>query len=233
MNTSHGSSCAHLRCSTLFALGCAFLVACVATPALRAQGDSSQAAANTPSLPLSASFSKVGGEDAPYVLTLRNDSAISVTVSARVLLAVAFHADSKARVLPEHAIGPGETWMISDLFKDDRVTVSASGFAPLQLTVEAPTVSDNVPSLPLSATFSKTDAGDAPYVLTLKNESGSAVTAAAKVLLAVAFHADSKARLVSGHALAPGETWTIADLAKGDRVIVSAEGFAPLQLTVE
>jgi hypothetical protein len=30
-----------------------------------------------------------------------------------------------------------------------------------------------------------------------------------------------------------GETWTISDLAKGDRVIVSADGFASLQLSVE
>lgn len=138
MNTSPRISIrAGLRRSALLASAVALLVAFAPTLSLRAQGDSSQPASSAPSLPLSASFSKTtGSEDAPYVLTLKNESASAVTASAKVLLAVAFHADSKARVVSGHVIGPGETWTISDLAKGDRVIVSADGFAPLVLSVE-------------------------------------------------------------------------------------------------
>jgi uncharacterized protein YcgI (DUF1989 family) len=90
-----------------------------------------------PKLPLSASFEKAAGaENAPYVLTLTNDSKDTVKASAKVLLAVAFHAESKARNVPEQVIEPGKTWTIADLAKGDRVVVSAEGFAALELTVE-------------------------------------------------------------------------------------------------
>jgi hypothetical protein len=212
----------------LFALGSALLLAFALAPALRAQDTS-------PSLPLSASFAKSAGDsDAPYVLSLKNESSSEITASATVLLAVAFHADSKARTVTEHVIEPGETWAIADLSQGDRVVVSSKGFAPLQLSVEPPLSAGNAPSLPLSFSFAMAPgAADAPYVLTLTNESASSITASAKVLLAVAFHADSKARMVPDHSIGPGETWTIPDLSKGDRVTVAADGFAPLQISVE
>jgi hypothetical protein len=126
-----------LRAGALLALGFALVVTLVPTPALRAQDTAAQPAANLPSLPFSASFAKAAGaEDAPYVLTLKNESASPITASAKVLLAVAFHADSKARAVPSQVVAPGATWTISDLAKGDRVTVSADGFAPLVLSVE-------------------------------------------------------------------------------------------------
>ena len=133
MNTSNRSS---IR--VLLALGCAFVLAIVSAPALRAEAGSSQPpAAKAPSLPLSASFEKgASAENAPYVLTLKNDSTNALKASAKVLLAVAFHAESKARNVPEQVIEPGKTWTIADLAKDDRVIVSAAGFAPLELTVK-------------------------------------------------------------------------------------------------
>ena len=133
MNTSNRSST-----RALLALGCAFVIALVSTPALRAEAESTRPiVSEAPNAPLSASFAKVAGaEAAPYVLTLKNDSAKAVTVSAKVLLAVAFHAESKARNVPEQVIEPGKTWTIADLAKGDRVVVSAEGFAPLELTVE-------------------------------------------------------------------------------------------------
>jgi hypothetical protein len=89
-----------------------------------------------PSLPLTAAFEKVtGGESGPYVLHLKNDSSDAVKVSAKVLLSVVFHANSKARNLPEHVIDPGQVWSIPDLASADRVVVTAAGFAPLELTV--------------------------------------------------------------------------------------------------
>jgi hypothetical protein len=134
MKTSIRSSTRTVLCgSTLLALGCAFVFAVVATPALRATVESAQAA----TLPLSASFEKVVGADtAPYVLTLKNDSDKSVKASAKVLLAVAFHAESKARNVPEQVIEPGKAWTIAELSLGDRVVVTAEGFAPLELTVK-------------------------------------------------------------------------------------------------
>ena len=94
-------------------------------------------AAQAPSLPLSATFEKVSGvETAPYVLTLKNDSEKTVKASAKVLLAIAFHAESKARAVPAQDIEPGKTWKIADLSAGDRVVVSGEGFATLELTVK-------------------------------------------------------------------------------------------------
>ena len=137
-NRSRSSLRAVLCSSALLALGCAFVLAIVPTPALRAESGSSQPTADkAPTLPLSASFDKVAGaETAPYVLTLKNDSENPVKASAKVLLVVAFHAESKARNVSEHVIDPGKTWTIAELAKGDRVVVSAEGFAPLSLTVE-------------------------------------------------------------------------------------------------
>ena len=133
MNTSNRSFT-----HALLALGCAFVLAIVLAPAGRAEaGSAPPITSEAPIAPLSASFAKVAGaETAPYVLTLKNDSAKAVTASAKVLLAVAFHAESKARNVPEQVVEPGKTWTIADLAKGDRITVSAEGFAPLELTVE-------------------------------------------------------------------------------------------------
>lgn len=139
MNTSKKSSLRAVVCSgTLLALGCALVLALASTPDLRAEGGALQPMADqAPKLPLSASFSKAAdSETGPYVLTLKNDSETAVKASAKVLLAVAFHAESKARNIPEQVIEPGKTWTIADLAKGDRITVSAEGFSPLELTVE-------------------------------------------------------------------------------------------------
>ena len=139
MNTSTRSSTRAVLCSSaLLALGCAFVLALVSAPALRADaGSEKPMACKCPSLPLSASFAKTAGaENAPYVLTLKNDSTSTVKASAKVLLAVAFHAEAKARNVAEQVVEPGKTWTIDDLAKGDKVTVSAAGFTPLELTVK-------------------------------------------------------------------------------------------------
>jgi hypothetical protein len=99
------------------------------TPALTALDD------KAPSLPVTTSFAKSDGEDGPYVLSVKNTSATSINVSAKVLLSVYFHADSKAKNIPAHAIEAGQTWSIPGLAASDKVTLSAAGFAPLDLTV--------------------------------------------------------------------------------------------------
>ena len=78
---------------------------------------------------------KADADTGPYVLNLKNASDGTLKVTAKVLLSVYFHADSKSRNLPEHAIDPGQVWTIPGLASSDKVTISASGYAPLELTV--------------------------------------------------------------------------------------------------
>lgn len=127
------------KCRTaVLALGCALSLAFVQVPAAKA--------ADTPvlrpladkalSLPLTATFEKVtGGESGPYVLKLKNESKDTLKVTTKILLAVAFHADNKARNLPEHSIDAGQVWSIPDLAAGDKVIITAAGFAPLEITV--------------------------------------------------------------------------------------------------
>lgn len=119
------------------ALACACALSLVQGAAANSAG---QAALNTlddkaPSLPLTASFAKSDGEDGPYVLSLKNTSDSSVKVTAKILLSVYFHADSKAKNLPEHSIDAGQVWTIPGLAAGDKVTIMGEGFAPLDLTV--------------------------------------------------------------------------------------------------
>lgn len=124
----------------LFALGCAFSLAFVSTPTAKAADSTTlqRLAADTePALPLTATFEKVAdSERGPFVLKLTNDSKETIKASAKILLAVAFHADNKARNIPEHAIEPGQVWAIDDLVANDKVVITAAGFAPLELVVK-------------------------------------------------------------------------------------------------
>jgi len=89
-----------------------------------------------PALPVTTSFEKVAGtEGAPYVLMVKNTSQDTLTVTAKVLLSVTFHAENKARNLPAQGIEAGKEWKISDLSADDKVILSAPGFATLEVTV--------------------------------------------------------------------------------------------------
>lgn len=95
-----------------------------------------QAADKAAVLPLTGTFEKVTGtEGAPFVLKLKNDSKSTLKVSGKVLLAVVHHAMDKARVLPEQTIEAGAVWTIKDLSGDDKVILTAAGFAPLEFKV--------------------------------------------------------------------------------------------------
>jgi hypothetical protein len=96
-----------------------------------------------------------------------------------------------------------------------------------------PAAADKAPSAPLAPTFEKVTSGeDGPYVLNLKNISKDTITATAQVLPSVTFHATAKVRNIPEHAIESGQIWTITELAATDKVIISAKGFAPLELTV-
>jgi hypothetical protein len=121
----------------LFVLGSALSLALVQGSALRAADEMKPAADKGPAAPLSATFEKVAdAENGPFVLNLKNGSKEAVTAKAKVLLSVAFHAESKARPVPEQVIEPGKTWSIKDLAAGDKVIVHAKGFAPLELVVK-------------------------------------------------------------------------------------------------
>jgi hypothetical protein len=97
----------------------------------------------------------------------------------------------------------------------------------------SPPAADKAPNLPLVPTFDKVASGESgPYVLNLKNVSKDTVTASAQVIASVTFHATAKTRTLPEHAIDPGQVWTITELAATDKVIVSAKGFAPLEVTV-
>ena len=100
-------------------------------------------------------------------------------------------------------------------------------------TVAPKPVEDKAPSLPLAPAFEKVTSGeDGPYVLNLKNISKDTVTVTAQVMPSVTFHATAKVRNLPEHAIEPGQVWTINELAATDKVVISAKGFAPLELTV-
>jgi len=92
-------------------------------------------------------------------------------------------------------------------------------------------LADKAPSLPVSYTFEKMADETGPYVLHLKNTSSAALTVNAQVTSSVTFHANSRVRTFTGH-IDPGQVWTVTELAASDKVVVSASGFEPLELTV-
>jgi len=124
--------------SALVVLSFAFAFAFAQAPAARAVDAANLTPKDdkAPSLPLAASFEKADADTGPFVLNLKNTSAGALKVSAKVLLSVYFHADSKSRNLPEHTIDPGQVWTIPGLAASDKVVVSAAGYAPLELTVQ-------------------------------------------------------------------------------------------------
>jgi hypothetical protein len=123
--------------SVLAALSCALALSFAQAPSARAAGTAALVPMDdkAPSLPLTATFAKADADTGPYVLNLKNTSDGALKVTAKILLSVYFHADSKSRNLPDHAIDPGQVWTIPGLAANDRVTISAAGYAPLELTV--------------------------------------------------------------------------------------------------
>ena len=89
-------------------------------------------------------------------------------------------------------------------------------------------------ALPLAPTFEKiAGAATGPqYVLKLKNTSAAALQASAKIQLSVVAHNAPKFREVPAQTVAAGQVMTITELSSLDKVVIHAEGFAPLELTV-
>ncbi len=128
MNNSH-SLHSGARRSLLLALACAFSLMLAPLANL-------QAADKAAVLPLTTTFEKATGtEGAPFVLKAKNTSKESLKVSGKVLLAVVHHAMDKARVLPEQTVEAGQVLTVKDLSAEDKVILTAPGFAPLEISV--------------------------------------------------------------------------------------------------
>jgi hypothetical protein len=100
-------------------------------------------------------------------------------------------------------------------------------------TAAAKSIADKAPCLPRTATFETVPGDSGPHVLNLKNDSKDGIKISVKILLSVAFHGDTKAKNLPEHVIDAGQVWTIPGLAAGDKIIVTAKGFAPLELTVQ
>lgn len=88
-----------------------------------------------PDLPLSASFGKgePGENGGPYALTLTNTSDKALTVNATIIWSVASHNRARTIELPAHEVAAGGTWVIDDLAAEDRIILTAEGYAKLEL----------------------------------------------------------------------------------------------------
>lgn len=95
------------------------------------------AVAEQAALPLKASFVKdtSGKNEAPMVLNLKNESAEAVTVTTHIDLSVVVHNRPKTRDLPAQTVAAGAVLTIDNLAPEDKVTLSADGYAPLVVTV--------------------------------------------------------------------------------------------------
>jgi hypothetical protein len=137
-NTKTPSTRSNIIRASILAIGCALGLTLSNGPALRAAAPATLQSLDdkAPALPLTATFTKVEGAEAgPYVLKLENTSKDALKVTAQVLTSLPSHANRRTRDIPEHVIEAGQSWTISDLATSDKVTVTAPGFAPLELTV--------------------------------------------------------------------------------------------------
>lgn len=97
----------------------------------------------------------------------------------------------------------------------------------------APHAKADALALPLSHTFEKVESTNGtPFVLKVKNDGKATLKLSGHVLLSVVNHAMDKARQLPEHTLDAGATWTISELTADDRVILKADGYAPLEIRV-
>jgi hypothetical protein len=120
----------------------------------------------------------------------------------------------------------GSTLALSSLLALGAATARADTAAPASSATSQS-------SGPLIATFDKaTDTDKGPYILTLKNNGDHSLKVTVEIQSSAAAHNDAKDKTKKHHIKA-GQSWTIPNLAAGDKVNVTADGITPLALTVQ
>ena len=140
MNTTKVSPTSPIiRSLALAALGAALILAIAPRAAVAAAVNPTAYTLSdkAPSLPLKATFEKVtsGENEGLYNLNLQNTSDASVTVTATILVSVPVHNQPKTRTMPAETIEAGKTWTIEGLASMDKVTLTAEGYAPMEVIV--------------------------------------------------------------------------------------------------
>lgn len=107
-------------------------------------------------------------------------------------------------------------------------TLRAAGTEAMQ-----PLTEKTLKSLPLTHTLAKVAGENGPHTLKLTNTSKASLKVSVKILLSVYSHASDKAKNLPEQTIEAGKDWTITQLAALDKVIISAEGYAPLELEVK
>ncbi len=124
------------RSRALLALACLLGLATLTITALAASDALVLEPRAEKALPLVATFEKAEStEGTPFVLKLKNDSQDTLKVSGKVLLSVVHHAMDKARNVPEQTLAAGQVMTVGQLSADDRVVLTAPGYAPLEVKV--------------------------------------------------------------------------------------------------
>lgn len=113
--------------------------AAMAAPQLSGAGSAQPLADQNEVVPVKVTFEKNASAktEGPYVMTLTNTADHTIKVGVRVDQDVTVHNRPKARHLGPEEIAPGKDWKVDDLAALDKVTVTAEGFAPLQIVVQA------------------------------------------------------------------------------------------------
>jgi len=114
-----------------------------------------------------------------------------------------------------------------------RPALIALGFAFGLLSVSLSAADAMAQALPLTASFVKDTPGErgGPNAVILTNTSKETLNVKATILLSVAAHNTDRSVKLEG-TVEVGGNWKISDLAVEDRIILSAEGFENLEVTV-
>jgi hypothetical protein len=110
------------------------------------------------------------------------------------------------------------------------IPVSALNAAP---TADLQPMTDAKADLPLTHSFAKVAGENGPFVLKLTNTSKASVKVTVQILLSVYSHATSKAKNLPEQTIDAGKDCTIPQLVALDKVIIKADGYSPLELTVQ
>ncbi|MEZ5277141.1 MAG: hypothetical protein R3F07_12240 [Opitutaceae bacterium] len=121
----------------------------------------------------------------------------------------------------------------SRLLRSRLTAILLSTVFAVSLALPSATAGDDAPALPLTASFGAGTPGEnsGPYALTLTSTADHALTVTATITFSVQSHNRPQTKVLADHEIAAGGSWTIDDLAAQDKVVVTAEGYAPLELT--